>query len=192
MFGFKQAKKELSLKWQFTHWHKVPFFVYLRPKVLNFIFKGELMFNKITLVGNLTKDIELSYPNQKAFARGAIATNRKYRSQSGETKEEVCFLNFIINGKQAEVANQYLKKGSKVLFEGRLAQNDYIDNSGVKRNSYQVVVEEMRFLDAKPADEAKQAEKKAQTAAAAPAKATQETTAQQADDFDADGAALPF
>ena len=150
------------------------------------------MFNKITLVGHLTQDIELSYPNQKAFARGAIATNRKYRSQSGETKEEVCFLNFIINGKPAEVANQYLKKGSKVLFDGRLAQNNYIDKNGVQRDSYQVVVEEMRFLNAKPADEAKQAEKKAQPAAAAPAKATQETTAQQADDLDADGAALPF
>mgnify|MGYP004525539269 CR=1 FL=1 len=148
------------------------------------------MFNKITVLGNLTKDIELSYPKQKAFARGSIATNRKYRSQSGETKEEVCFLNFIINGKPAEVANQYLKKGSKVLFEGRLAQNDYIDNNGVQRTSYQVVVEEMRFLDAKPADKAQQAEKKAQPATAATAKA--ETTAQQADDFDADGEALPF
>ena len=148
------------------------------------------MFNKITLVGNLTKDIELSYPNQKAFARGSVATNRKYRSQNGEVKEEVTFLNFIINGKQAEIANQYLRKGSKVLFEGRLAQNDYTDKNGIQRTSYQVVVEEMRFLDAKPADA--QAEKKAQPAAAAATAQKTETSAQQADDFDADGAALPF
>ena len=150
------------------------------------------MYNKVTLVGNLTKDIELSYPNQKAFARGAVATNRKYRSQNGEVKEEVTFLNFIINGKPAEVANQYLKKGSKVLFEGRLAQNDYTDKNGIQRTSYQVVVEEMRFLDAKPADKAQQAEKKAQPAAAAATAKAETQTAQQADDFDADGAALPF
>ena len=150
------------------------------------------MFNKITLLGNLTKDIELSYPNQKAFARGSIATNRKYRSQNGEVKEEVTFLNFIINGKPAEVANQYLRKGSKVLFEGRLAQNDYTDKNGIQRTSYQVVVEEMRFLDAKPADKAQQAEKKAQPAAAAATEKAETQTAQQADEFDVDGAALPF
>ena len=148
------------------------------------------MFCKITLVGNLTKDIELSYPNQRAFARGSVATNRKYRSQNGEVKEEVTFLNFVLNGKPAELANQYLRKGSKVLFEGRLAQNDYTDKNGVQRTSYQVVVEEMRFLDAKPADKAQQAEKKAQPAAAATAK--EETSAQQADDFDVNDAALPF
>lgn len=144
------------------------------------------MYNKVTLVGNLTKDIELSYPNQKAFARGSIATNRKYRSQNGEVKEEVTFLNFIINGKPAEVANQYLRKGSKVLFEGRLAQNDYTDKNGIQRTSYQVVVETMRFLDAK------QAEKKAQPAAAAATAKAETQTAQQADEFDADGEALPF
>ena len=147
------------------------------------------MFNKITLVGNLTKDIELSYPNQKAFARGSIATNRKYNTKDGGVKEEVTFLNFIINGYMAEVANQYLKKGSKVLFEGRLAQNDYTDKKGIQRNSYQVVVEEMRFLDAKPAD-AKAEKKQPATATATTAKT--ESTAQQADDSDVNGVALPF
>ena len=150
------------------------------------------MYNKVTLVGNLTKDIELSYPNQKAFARGSVATNHKYRSQNGEVKEEVTFLNFIINGKPAELANQYLKKGSKVLFEGRLAQNDYTDKNGIQRTSYQVVVETIKFLDAKPADTAQQAEKKAQPAAAAATAKAETQTAQQADEFDADGEALPF
>lgn len=141
------------------------------------------MFNKITLVGNLTKDIELSYPNGKAFARGCVATNRKFKTKNGEIKEETTFLYFIINGSMAEIANNYLKKGSRVLFEGRLTQNDYTGKNGVQRYSYQVVVEEMRFLDSA------QAEKK-QPATATTAKA--ESTAQQADDSDTNDAALPF
>lgn len=146
------------------------------------------MFNKITLLGNLTKDIELSYPNGKAFGRGAVATNRKYRAkENGELKEEVLFLNFIVNGPLAESANQYLKKGSKVFFEGRLTQNDYTGSDGVLRIGYQVVVSEMRFLDAKPSDLVK-ATQSSPAKQATPAQAQN----QQADAFDDDGASLPF
>lgn len=150
------------------------------------------MFNKITLLGNLTKDIELSYPNgSSAFGRGAVATNRKYKGKDGEIKEETLFLNFIINGSLAETAHQYLKKGSKVFLEGRLAQNDYVSSDGVSRIGYQVVVSEMRFLDTKSADNAKQVEKKSQPTASN--KATAQATNQKGEpEFDSDGVALPF
>ena len=79
------------------------------------------MYNKVVMIGNLTRDIELRYlPSGSAVAKSAIATSYKYKSASGEQKDEVCFLDFTIFGKTAEVANQYLKKGSKVLLTGRL------------------------------------------------------------------------
>ena len=74
------------------------------------------MYNKVIMVGNLTRDIELRYlPSGSAIAKSAIATSYKYKSATGEQKDEVCFLDFNIFGRSAEVANQYLKKGSKVL-----------------------------------------------------------------------------
>jgi single-strand DNA-binding protein len=79
------------------------------------------MFNKVIAVGNLTRDIDLRYlQNGSAIAKSAIATSYKYKSTTGEQKDEVCFLDFSIFGRSAEVANQYLRKGSKVLLEGRL------------------------------------------------------------------------
>jgi len=79
------------------------------------------MFNKIILLGNLTKDIEIRYlQSGVAVAKGSIASTYKYKSNNGEQKEEVCFLDFTLFNKSAEIANQYLKKGSKVLLEGRL------------------------------------------------------------------------
>lgn len=112
------------------------------------------MFNQIQVLGNLTKDIELSYNTQTgtAFARGSVATNYKYKTKSGEEKQETTFLNFIANGRLAEICNQYLKKGSKVFLVGRLAQNNYTDKNGGSHTTYQIVVEDIRFLDAKPQD----------------------------------------
>jgi single-strand DNA-binding protein len=76
------------------------------------------MYNKVVLIGNLTKDIDFKYlQNNTAIAKSSIATSYKYKSTNGEQKEETCFLDFDIFGKVAEVANQYLKKGSKVLLE---------------------------------------------------------------------------
>lgn len=79
------------------------------------------MYNKVIFVGNLTRDIELKHlPSGSAVAKSSIASSYRYKAQNGEQKEEVCFLEFTVFGRYAEVANQYLKKGSKVLLEGRL------------------------------------------------------------------------
>lgn len=107
------------------------------------------MFNKIILVGNLTRDIELRYAQSgTAIAKTAIATSRKFTS-NGEKKEEVCFVDITFFGRSAEVANQYLRKGSKILVEGRLNFEQWSDQNGQKRSKHSVIVETMQMLDSK-------------------------------------------
>ena len=114
------------------------------------------MFNKIILVGNLTRDIELRYSQGgMAIAKTAIATSRKFAS-NGEKKEEVCFVDITFFGRSAEVANQYLRKGSKVLVEGRLNFEQWVDQNGGKRSKHSVIVETMKMLDDKPSNNAPQ------------------------------------
>ena len=107
------------------------------------------MFNKIILVGNLTRDIELRYSQAgMGIAKTAIATSRKFTS-NGEKKEEVMFVDITFFGRSAEVANQYLRKGSKILVEGRLNFEQWVDQNGQKRSKHSVTVETMQMLDSK-------------------------------------------
>jgi single-strand DNA-binding protein len=108
------------------------------------------MYNKVILIGNLTRDIELKYlPSGGAIAKGAIATSHKYKLQSGEQKEEVCFLDFTVFGKGGEILNQYVRKGSKVMLEGRLVFEQWVAQDGTNRNRHTLRVEEFKFLDSK-------------------------------------------
>ena len=108
------------------------------------------MYNKVIMVGNLTRDIELRYlPSGSAIAKSAIATSFKYKSSTGEQKDEVCFLDFNIFGRSAEVANQYLKKGSKVLLEGRLVFEQWTAQDGSTRSRHSLRVDTMKMLDSK-------------------------------------------
>ena len=107
------------------------------------------MFNKVILVGNLTRDIELRYSQSgMGIANTAIATSRKFTS-NGEKKEEVCFVDITFFARSAEIANQYLRKGSKILVEGRLNFDQWVDQNGQKRSKHSVVVETMQMLDSK-------------------------------------------
>ena len=107
------------------------------------------MFNKIIVVGNLTRDIELRYTNGgTALAKTAIGTTRKFTA-NGERKEEVCFVDITFFGRSAEIANQYLRKGSKCLVEGRLMFEQWTDQAGQKRSKHSVTVESMQMLDSK-------------------------------------------
>ncbi len=108
------------------------------------------MYNKVILVGNLTRDIELRYTQGgMAIAKTGIATNRKFKKQSGEQVDETMFIDLTFFGRSAEVANQYLRKGSKVLVEGRLMLEQWTDQNGQKRSKHSINVEEMKMLDSR-------------------------------------------
>jgi len=106
-------------------------------------------FNKVILAGNLTRDPELRYtPKGTAIARLGIACNRKWKSETGELKEEVTFVDVDAFGKQAETIGQYLKKGRPILIEGRLRYDSWEDKqSGQKKSKLGVVLESFQFLD---------------------------------------------
>ena len=106
------------------------------------------MYSKTIMIGNLTRDIDLKYlPSGAAVAKSSIATSYKYKAQDGSQKEEVCFLEFTIFGRIGEVANQYLKKGSKVLLEGRLILEQWTAQDGSTRSRHSLRVDEMKMLD---------------------------------------------
>lgn len=107
------------------------------------------MFNKVVLVGNLTRDVELRYVNTGlAVGRSAIAVTRKY-STNGEKREEICFVDITFFGKSAEIAHQYLTKGSKLLIEGVLKFEQWTDQNGQPRSKHSVSVESMEMLGSK-------------------------------------------
>ena len=106
------------------------------------------MYNRVIMLGNLTRDIELRYTqNGMAIAKTAIATNRRYKTQTGEQKEETCFIDITLFGRAAEIANQYLSKGRKVLIEGRLIFEQWVDNSGQKRSKHSIAVDNLQMID---------------------------------------------
>lgn len=105
------------------------------------------MFNKIIIVGNLTRDVELKYlPSGSAAATLGLASNRKFKKQDGTMGEETCFVDVKLFGRTAEVANQYLKKGSQILIEGRLILETWNDQSGAKRSKHSIMAENMQML----------------------------------------------
>jgi single-strand DNA-binding protein len=106
-------------------------------------------FNKVILVGNLTRDPELRYtPKGTAIARLGVACNRKWKSETGEMKEEVTFVDVDAFGRTAETIGQYLKKGRPILIEGRLRYDTWEDKqSGQKKSKLGVVLENFQFLD---------------------------------------------
>jgi len=113
------------------------------------------MYNKVILVGNLTRDVELKYtPSGTAIAKFGIATNRTYKdSMTGENKQETMFIDITVFGRSAEVANQYLKKGKRVLIEGRLVLDQWVDSTGQKRSRHSIVAEKVQFMDTKSESE---------------------------------------
>lgn len=115
------------------------------------------MFNKITILGNLTKDVKLTTTQGGTnIVTNTIVSFHK-KMVNGELKEENCFLDIVVFGKMAENMNQYLRKGSKVFVEGRLSQDTWQDKEGKTRYSYKVIVETMKFLDSKAKAEHTQA-----------------------------------
>lgn len=109
-------------------------------------------FNKVFLMGNLTKEPELRYtPQGTAVLNLRLAVNRKFRNKNQELKEETCFITAVAWDKQAETCNQYLHKGSPIFVEGRLQSRSWEDSAGAKRNVIEVRVERVQFLGSAPA-----------------------------------------
>ncbi len=107
-------------------------------------------FNKVILLGNLTRDPEVRYtPNGIAVASFAIAVNRKYK-QGDETKEEVSYIDIVVFGKQAESCGQYISKGDSVLIDGRLQQRRWETEEGQKRTKIEVVAQSVNFMPKRP------------------------------------------
>src|ERR1041385_6566729 len=106
-------------------------------------------FNKVILAGNLTRDPEVRYtPKGAAIAKLGLAINRTWKTETGETKEEVTFVDVDAFGRTAEVISQYLKKGRPILVEGRLKLDQWDDKqTGQKRSRLGVVLEGFQFLD---------------------------------------------
>ena len=105
-------------------------------------------YNKVLLMGNLTRDVELKYtPSNMAVANIGLAVNRRYSTKEGENREETTFVDCEAWGRTAEVMNQYLAKGRPVFVEGRLKLDQWQDQNGNNRSKLKVVVENFQFID---------------------------------------------
>jgi single-strand DNA-binding protein len=109
------------------------------------------MYNKVILIGNLTRDVELRYTTSgAAVAKLGLAVNRTWKDRNtGEKRDETCFVDISIFGRSAEVANQHLAKGRRVLIEGRLVFEQWTDQNGQKRSKHSIAAESFQFMDAR-------------------------------------------
>jgi single-strand DNA-binding protein len=107
-------------------------------------------FNKVLLLGNLTRDVELRHTSgNQAVANIGIAVNRRWRTPEGETREETTFVDCEAWGRTAETMSRYLAKGRPVFIEGRLRLDQWEDKEGGKRSKLKVVIENFQFVDSR-------------------------------------------
>ena len=155
--------------------------------------------NKVILLGNLGRDPEVRYmPNGEAVCNFSIATSESWRDKSGERVSRTEWHNITLYRRLAEVAGQYLKKGSQVYIEGRIQSRKYTGKDGVERTAYEIIGSEMKMISARqdtgsaPMDQdydsAPQAPQQATTPPPAPRK-MEPKAAPVVDDFDDD---IPF
>lgn len=108
-------------------------------------------YNKVLLMGNLTRDVELKYtPSNMAVANLGIAVNRKYKAADGELKEETTFVDCEAWAQTAENISKWFSKGKPIFVEGRLKLDQWQDKDGGNRSKLKVVVENFQFVDSKP------------------------------------------
>jgi len=104
--------------------------------------------NKVMLIGRLTRDPELrTTPSGKSVAQIGLAIDDSYKNQAGEKVERACFVDIDVWGRQAETANQYLRKGSLVFIEGSLRLDQWENQQGEKRSKLKVTAQRIQFLD---------------------------------------------
>ncbi len=109
-----------------------------------------MSLNKVILIGRLGRDPECRYlPNGEAVCNFSIATSEKWKDQSGQPKERTEWHSITMYRKLAEIAAQYLKKGSQVYIEGRIQSRKYTGKDGIERTAYEIVCSEMNMLGGK-------------------------------------------
>lgn len=142
-------------------------------------------FNKIVIVGYLGKDPEIRYTTDgTAVCSFSVGTTERKKDRSGESQDITTWFKVTVFGKQAEVVNQYLSKGSLAYIEGRLSQQEYADRDGNKRTSLEVRASDVQFLDRKPQGDGE---------AARPQPARQSQASHQAQGFGGDDdSGIPF
>ena len=119
-------------------------------------------FNKVLLIGRLTRDPELRYtPGGSAVADASMAINRKYQTSQNEKKEETCFVDCRGFGRIAENLNKYMSKGRPLFVEGRLSFDSWTAQDGTKRSKHRVTVENFQFLGGASGQSARQTEQNA-------------------------------
>ena len=109
-------------------------------------------FNRVTIMGNLTRDPQVKQLPTTTVAEFGLAMSRRFKASDGEDREEVCFVDCAAFGKQAETIAQYCTKGRPLFVEGRLKFDSWDDRSGQKRSKVSVVVENFQFLGARGED----------------------------------------
>ena len=106
-------------------------------------------FNRVILMGNLTRDPELKYTQSGlAVCEFGLAVNRRFRRSDGESGEETCFVDITVFGRQAETSNEYLRKGRPALIEGRLRYETWTSQDNQRRSKLSVVADNVQFLGA--------------------------------------------
>lgn len=109
--------------------------------------------NRITIIGNITRDPELrTTPNGKSVASFSVATNRYWTDQNGQKQKETEYHNVVLWTKLADVAGQYLKKGNKVYVEGRLRTREWTAQDGTKRTRTEITGNHMIMLGGRPSN----------------------------------------
>jgi single-strand DNA-binding protein len=107
--------------------------------------------NKVILLGNLTRDPELRYTeNKKAVCAFGLATNRNWTTDTGEKREETEYHRIVAWDKLAELCDKYLRKGRKVYVEGRLQSRSYTGQDGIEKFSTEIVIDDMVMVDSMP------------------------------------------
>ena len=108
-------------------------------------------YNKVLLMGRLTRDVELKYtPSNMAVANIGLAVGRRYKTKDGEQLEETTFVDCEAWSRTAELMNQYLSKGRPVFIEGRLKLDQWQDKDGSNRSKLKIVIENFQFIDSRP------------------------------------------
>lgn len=112
-------------------------------------------FNKVILMGNLTRDVELrTTPGGQSVGNFSLAVSRSWKGQDGQQQEQTSFINCVAWGKVGEIIEQYTSKGTPLLVSGRLDQRSYEDKDGNKRQAVEVVVEDFNFIGGGRGDDA--------------------------------------